>query len=125
MPAGERHLHGDRADAARAAVDEERVAGRRAQQAEARVPTVSPATPAAAATAQSTDAGLRAQASSTAYSACVFGAAAEHVVADGHAGHALADLVDDAGGVVAEIARTVERLAAGHRAAEASSSRSG
>ena len=70
-PPGERHLDGDRADAARAAVDEHRLARLRAQQAEGPL-EVSPATPAAAATAQSTDDGFFAQAFSTAYSACVF-----------------------------------------------------
>ena len=74
---------------------------------------VSPATPAAAATAQSIDGGLAAQESSTAYSAWVLLAAAEHVIAHGDAGDPLADLVDHTGGVIAEVPGAGHRLAAG------------
>ena len=59
------------------------------------------------------DGGLAAQESSTAYSAWVLSAEAEHLVTHGHAGDALADLVDDTGGVIAQVTRAGHRLAAG------------
>ena len=65
---GDRHLHRRRAHAARATVDKDRVAGVDVEQPKTAF-TVSPATPAAAATAQSMDDGLAAQESRTVYSA--------------------------------------------------------
>ena len=102
----------DCADAARAAVDEDRVTARDASSRSTRS-DVSPATPAAAATAQSIDDARR---PGVQYGELRVGVltGAEDLVAHGHARHPFADLVDNPGRVEAEEPGAVGGFAAGH-----------
>ena len=114
---GERHLHRDRPHAARAAVDEQRVAGLRRRAAEgplarSRRPRRPRRPPPSRWTAACPP---RSPAPRTRPGCC---RPPEDVVADATRRHALADLVDDPGGVVPEVTRAVDRLAAGHAPGE-------
>src|SRR6516165_4258346 len=73
---------------------------------------VSPATPAAAATAQSTDRLGRPRAQHGVLRLRVL-AAAEHLITHGYARDSFADLVHHSGGVISDVARTAQGLAPG------------